>query len=332
MSSPLDAYRALVCITSCMRVQRLRRYLPHFASAVAEDPRYFLLVALDGREPEYVDFCDQWDVPLLMSEEREGVGLSKNRVLKQFPDFDYYFFLEDDTELADPAVFHRHVEMHRISGIHHFTLGPPDRLRKLSGETLVEGTRILHGFFGEAQFNFFTRVSLERVGGWHPLFAEYRRFGHTEHSYRVHRAGLAPAPFNLIPELASALVWHFPPAVTTVRDVPITADDIPKFEWQLILDELDRVPIETISAYEFNGKTLDGVKPLASLLGLGNRYPLVEGRERRECESSYLLWRAQHSQSLIARLALLVRAFAAWPLNPAVKHYVKRTLQGLGPK
>jgi hypothetical protein len=42
-----------------------------------------------------------------------------------------------------------------------------------------------------------TRAWPETVGGWHPSFARYRRWGHTEHSCRFVRAGLAPPPFNV---------------------------------------------------------------------------------------------------------------------------------------
>ena len=140
---PMD-YRALVCVTSCRRLRYLRRYLPHFARFCADDPRFSLLVSLDGNEADTRRFCEQWEVPLLYSDEREGVGVSKNRALKRFPDFDYYFFLEDDVELIDERVFPTHVELSRASAIHHFTLFQRGGVRKVRTQSTVAGHQLLH--------------------------------------------------------------------------------------------------------------------------------------------------------------------------------------------
>jgi hypothetical protein len=196
MTPPADEYRALICITTCQRLKYLRRYLPHFARFCAADCRFQLLISLDGTEPEVLAFCDEWQIPLVYSDEREGVGIAKNRVLDRFSDFDYYFFLEDDVELVDGSVFPGHVAVAQSSGIHHFSLFRQGGARKPIAESIVDGRRIIHCLYGGADFNFFTGEGLRQVGGWHPRFAEYRRFGHTEHSYRFVRRGLAPAPFN----------------------------------------------------------------------------------------------------------------------------------------
>ena len=140
-------YRALVCITTCQRLPYLRRYLPHFARFCSDDPRFHLLVSLDGDEADTRRFCEQWEVPLLHSDQREGVGMSKNRALERFPDFDYYFFLEDDVELFDELVFPAHVELSQASGIHHFTLFQRGGVRKATAQSTAAGS-ILHGLYG----------------------------------------------------------------------------------------------------------------------------------------------------------------------------------------
>ena len=207
----MSMYRALVCVTTCRRAGYLRRYLPHLAAFCARDPRFSLLVSLDGPDEETLRFCEQWEIPLLHSERREGVGISKNRALESFPGFDYYFFLEDDVELIDGAVFPAHVELAQASEIHHFSLFSRRKLRAYTEHSTIAGRDVAHGESGSASFNFFTREGLERVGGWHPRFAEYRRWGHTEHSWRFVRAGLAPAPFNVASELTESCIWHIPP-------------------------------------------------------------------------------------------------------------------------
>jgi hypothetical protein len=319
----LPTYRALVCITTCERPGYIRRYLPHFAQFCARDPRFCLLVSLDGPEPETVRFCEEWRIPLVHSEEREGVGLSKNRVLERFPDFDYYFFVEDDIELLDGSVFPLHVELAEASGTHHFSLF---ERRNYDRHSTVAGHRVAHGLYGSAGFNFFTAEGLRRVGGWHPRFAEYRRWGHTEHSYRFYRAGLAPAPFNVIEDMTESCIWHAPPAVTRSNLLPADADEIVAPERELIDEELVHVPLQTISSYSFNDIPFGELERLAATLDAGERYPLVSPRERRQCRSDYRLWQFQTGTSAPRRAAALLAAAWNWPRSPMLRHTVKLAL------
>lgn len=316
-------YRALVCITTCNRPDYLKRYLAHFAAFCATDTRFTLVVALDGDEAGSIAFCREWDLPLVYSDERKGVGISKNRVLDRFGDFDYYFFLDDDVELVDGSVFPEHVELARASGIHHFSLFKRATLRRPTGESTAAGHRVRHGLFGGGQFGFYTGDGLREVGGWHPRFAEYRRWGHTEHSYRFVRAGLAPAPFNVAEDFADSCIWHYPPATTTVTGVAVDADQIPAPERELIDLELANVPIETLGPYRVSDAPLAPPRRLAAVLGGGERYPLVDAAERRRCRSDFELWRFETGTALPRRAAALVRAAANWPQNPALRHTIK---------
>jgi hypothetical protein len=301
----------------------LQRYLPHYAAFCESDRRFSLLVSLDGTEQGYLDFCRQWKVPLLHSADREGVGLSKNRALAAFPGFDYYFFIEDDVELVDGAVFPAHVELAAASNIHHFSLFERGGIRKPVGESTIAGWQVIHSRFGAADFNFFTRQGLERVGGWHPAFARYRRWGHTEHSYRFPRANLAPAPFNVAVELIDSFIWHAPPSVSRVEDVSYSEDQISQPERELMEQELDYVQLETLSPYRLQGGLDDRPSSLASTLDHGDRYPLVDQAERTECRSDFLLWQSTTAARRAARFGRFVQAFIAWPRNPAVRHMVK---------
>lgn len=327
MTSGSSDFRALICVTTCQRLALVRRYLPHYADLCQADPRFSLVVSLDGTEQRYFDFCEEWDVPLIYSEKREGVGLSKNRALKSFSDFDYFFFIEDDVELIDGSALPDHIELACTSGIHHFSLFAQGGLRKPIGDSVVAGMRVFHGMFGGGVFNFFTRESLERVGGWHPSFARYRRWGHTEHSYRVFRAGLAPAPFNVAQELANAFIWHSPPAITFPSRIELDEDQIPPLERKLMNEALDYVPVQTLSPFHFNGRPPGQVARLASTLAGGDRYPLVVGHERRESRSDLMLWRSETAATRAERLLSLLRAVAAWPRNPAIRHHLKTRLE-----
>jgi hypothetical protein len=318
-------YRALVCITTCERPGYLRRYLPHFARFCNSDPRFPLLVSLDGADDETRCFCEEWRVPLLHSREREGVGISKNRVLERFPDFDYYFFIEDDVELIDGSVFPTHVELAQASDIHHFSLFSERRIGEPAGKSLIAGRCVAHSFIGSARFNFFTAEGLREVGGWHPRFAEYRRWGHTEHSYRFVNAGLAPAPFNVATELSHACIWHLHPSVTQLA-LPSDVEQIAAPERELIERRLRHVPLQTLSPYAFNGVPFGRLDRLAATLDGGERYPLVSASERRHCRSDYQLWRFRCRSGVPRRAAALLAAAWQWPGNPRLRDTVKLML------
>ncbi len=318
-------YRALICVTTCRRLAGLRSYLPHYAQLCVQDRRFSLLVALDGTEEDTIRFCAEWDVALVYADEREGVGLSKNRVLERFPAFDYYFFVEDDVELVDGSVFPAHVELSNASGIHHFSLFGGE-VRGPVGESVVAGRRIVHGLFGGAHLTFYTAEGLARVGGWHPRFAEYRRWGHTEHSYRFPRVGLAPAPFNVVTELSDACIWHVPPPVTRVSGVPVDADQISSVEREVMGLELSHLPVQTLSAHHSNGIAPGSPELLVAALAGGERYPLVGRAERRRCRSSYQLWRFEKATSAHGRIEALLHTVVNWPANPALRHKLKSAL------
>lgn len=319
-------YRALVCITTCQRLPLLRRYLPHFALLTVSDPRFSLVVSADGTEVETAEFCANWSVPLVHSDRREGVGVSKNRVLQRFPEFDYYFFIEDDVELVDAKVFPAHVDLFRASGIHHFSLFVRDGIRKPTGESVVGGLPVVHCEYGAASFSFFTRACLEKVGGWHLRFARYRRWGHTEHSCRVVRAGMAPAPFNLAVDLIDAFIWHWPPSVSHVDGISIDRDQIAAPERELIDERLSYVPVRTLSPHHFNGVALGPLHQLASALDAGERYPLAQGPERRQARAEYQLWQSQCAGPMSHRAAALASAVWKWPANPMLRHMLKTAL------
>jgi hypothetical protein len=278
------------------------------------------LVALDGNEANYLRFCKEWQIPLVYADAREGVGLSKNRVLERYPDFDYYFFVEDDVELVDGRVFPTHVDMFLASGIHHFSLFERGGLRNIVSSSLVIGRRVVHGSFGGAHFNFFTREGLHRVGGWHPTFARYQRWGHTEHSQRFVINGLAPAAFNVAEELADAMIWHYPPAVTRLENVPVDRDQIALPEREIMELALRHVPLQTLSPHHVNGVPLGPPDRLAATLEGGERYPIAEPWERRRCWSEYHLWRHQK----FGGLGALLRAASYWPWNPGLRRILRR--------
>jgi hypothetical protein len=250
-------------------------------------------------------------------------------VLERFTEYDYYFFLEDDVEVLDGSVFAHHVALMRSSGIHHMALFDEDAGGERVCESSVLGERIVHFRYGSAEFNVFTSEGLAQVGGWHPLFAQYRRWGHTEHSSRFARTGLAPAPFNVAVGLANACIRHRPASVTAWRGAAdIDEHGISLPERQLIQEALTHVPLQTLASYHVSDMPPGQAVRLAAILNQRDRYPLLSGAAHRQAIADYLVWRSSTVRGA-ARVPLLLAAGLVSPRNIALRHAVKIGLLSL---
>lgn len=241
--------RSLICMTTCNRANAVRALVWDYLRFCSNDDRFDFLLSLDGKDPQTLRYCRRHGIPVLYSQRREGVGLSKNRVLQAYPKYASYFFVEDDVALLDPGVFQIHIEVAQASGIPHFSLFPEDRLIEEVDSTTTGPWTIRHGRYGGGAVSFFTRAGIDVVGGFDLRFAELRRFGHTEHSYRFVHAGLCRHPFNVIAQCMTGYVrWTEPGRVTRVR-VEMTQNRLYRGEADLIARQQRQRPIATLSAY-----------------------------------------------------------------------------------
>jgi len=322
-----QGFRALICFLTCNRNTRLRRYAPSYLEYCRRDRAFDFLVVLDSNDPTSVAFCGERSVPLLWSEAREGVKLAKNRALSRFPGYDCYFFIEDDAELLDLRVLREHVRVARIGGFDHLCLFERGGARGVLGERRVAGHSVVFARHGGAQLTFFTRDGLERVGGWHTAFAQYRRFGHTEHSYRFVHHGLAEAAFIVVETLADCILWHYPPPVTAPRGVVAAsaASQLCELEEKLISDGLTFFPVQTLCAYHFNGMPLDGSRTSWVDELSFDRYPRLSRREKRLAWADHYVALAR-TQSGWRRWASLAKAASRDPRNLGIRHIVKQLL------
>lgn len=319
----MSEFRSLICLTTCNRELFVRRYAPHYLAYCRANRRFDFLIALDGCDAASIEVASRRGLPLLYSHEREGVGLSKNRVLTRFGDYDYYFFIDDDAELLDGRVFPEHVRISQESGFHHLTLFERGGARGVVREEHVAGHALQFARYGGGQFSFFTRQGLQRVGGWHTAFAEYRRFGHTEHSWRFVNAGLAETPFVVATTLSECLLWHYPPSVTSKTNLAVNpASHLSSREEALISEQLAFFPTQTLCGFDFNGIALDGSQaPWLDSLQV-DRYPLLSVHERRAARADHFaaLSRTQRGGS---RALSILRAAWNEPMNPQLRHAVK---------
>jgi hypothetical protein len=175
----------------------------------------------------------------------------------------------------------------------------------------------------------FTREGLQQVGGWHPLFARYRRWGHVEHSYRYPRNGLAPAPFNVASDLVDTCICHVPPAVTSWSADALNPDGLSEPERALMDQELMYVPLQTLAAYHLEGPAPGPLLKLAGAFPGPRRYPLLYGAERRRAYADYLTWRSRVVRSPWKTAVLLVAAGVCDPTSIALRHALKLRLLGL---
>ncbi|MEJ2418721.1 MAG: hypothetical protein P8Y45_17675 [Exilibacterium sp.] len=239
----------LVCVTTCGRPELLGDCLVPLRQCLSEVRGVDLVVAVDGLSApgnwESLVLAQSLGIACVVADHSEGVGVSKNRVVALLGGYDYYFFIDDDVTVISERLFPGHVELFLESGIHHFSLHDPARLQ---GELAPAKTKscavIRHALYGGAAVNFFTRQALQAAGGWHWLFSKLRRGGHTEHSYRIYRAGLCPAPFNFAEGLIDCCIWNNPPSVisATGSGAKVGKNRLYEIENRLIEDALEWIP------------------------------------------------------------------------------------------
>jgi hypothetical protein len=315
--------KSLICITTCNRLDEVKKYIWDYIQFCNSNSKFDFLLSLDGQNPEYIEFCNQFEIPLIYSEANEGVGLSKNRVLKQFPNYDYYFFIEDDVELIDSIVFQNHINASELKNYPHLTLTFPRNI--ISSEQGNEFNFTL-AQFGSAHVNFFKGEALKKVGGWNDTFAKYKRFGHTEHSYRFVHNNLQPAAFIVLQDELKHMFIHNPPHVTN-HSIETNNNQLISEEQELIDKQIKTYPLTTLEAFHFNGNTLNYNKKVADFLSTNKRrYPLTRGKERRKSLAEHYFMKMLIKKSLFTKIRYFILSIVNNPINVPFKHWVKQKL------
>lgn len=319
------SYKALICITTCNRLSEVKKYILPYVNFCNKEKSFSFLLSLDGNNKEYIDFCNEFKIPLLYSDEREGVGLSKNRVLTQFPNFDYYFFIEDDIELAGETIFELFINVFKATNYHHFSFS---HLANATRKETIGDSHLTHNNLGGGQFNFYSKYGLEQVGGWNTCFAKYKRYGHTEHTYRFYHANLTPSPFVFIDEAREMMIIHDPPHVTAIKkDLENPVSELIYEEEDLIKQKTTFFPLATISPFHFNGYDINYSDEVAAFLKKSNgKYPLVKGVDRLKCFGEYYFFKFTVSKSFFNKLIYFFGSFICYPLNNQIKHFIKRKM------
>lgn len=314
--------KSLICVTTCNRLSEVKKYIWDYITFCNKNNDFDFLLALDGNNKEYLDFCNQYQIPLLYSDEREGVGLSKNRVLKQFPDYDYCFFIDDDVELISPIVFNKFIELSNKTKYHNLTLTP---LKKVFIKENRYSTIIEKGFYGGGYFNFYTKQGLATIGGWNILFSKYKRYGHSEHSFRFYHSGLSDYPLISLVSCLHNVILHDPPHVTNFKtNLENSINELIPEEEELIKQKTTYFPITTISVFYFNGFNMN-YNPTVDEFLLKNKrkYPLTNGKERRIALAEHYFLRIRTTKKSFKKILFFLFSIFYCPTNNPFKHAVK---------
>ena len=245
----------LICITTYKSVDLIKAFIWDYINFSQDNNQYDFIVSLDGHDQATIDYCIKYQIPLLYSTENQGVGISKNRVIKSYGDYDNYFFIEDDIELLNSKVFDLHIKLSQELNIEHFSLFEARRIREQMNVYKHGEYHIIQAMYGGAPFNFFTKKGLATVGGFHTDFAAYKRFGHTEHTYRFVNNGLSQYPFQVIQEcLEGYFRWNDP--ISRIKiSVEISKNRLFVEEEKLIEKKLKYFPVQTLSSYKIINET-----------------------------------------------------------------------------
>ncbi|MGE6220835.1 hypothetical protein ACQKCH_13485 [Nubsella zeaxanthinifaciens] len=238
--------KTLICINSCKRLNLFKALVWPVIDLVRKDTNFDFILSLDGKDLNYINFCKKYQIPIVYSEEREGIGIAKNRVLASFPDYEHYFFLDDDVEVLDVNIFTEVIKISNIANVPHLSLGREERFVGKGEKIYINDVELSFSEFGPGAFSFFTKAGINSVGGFHTEFAKYKRFGHTEHSYRFLNNKLQKAAFVNVPSLSNCCVWHEPKSVSKTK-VSISKQLIAEPEVAIMKLKLRHFPIATIS-------------------------------------------------------------------------------------
>jgi hypothetical protein len=307
--------KALITITTCQRLPELKKNILPYLQFCNRNDNFNFVLSLDGKDNGYIDFCEKYNIPLLYSEEREGVGLSKNRVLKLFPDYDYYFFVEDDVELLNSNIFKQFIYISKKNKLHHLSYSVNDKKANVISDNLIGG------WAGGGVFSLFTKEVIEKIGGWHLFFAKYKRYGHTEHSYRVWHNGLNPYPFVAITDISKYLLLNDPPHVTQ-DDINTNEKELIAEEQMLINKKISFFQVQTLSQFYFNKKDVS-IKMLPQEIKRGGRYALLGGIVKINAWGNFYF----HKFKINYNPLYLLLALILFPNNNLLKHWIKLKLR-----
>jgi hypothetical protein len=213
-----------------------------------------------------------------------------------------------------------YIDIYKETGYSHLS---GSSRHELLGIENKENYSLCKSLMGGGYFSFFVKKGLKTVGGWDTLFAKYKRYGHTEHTYRFYHSGLQSAPFIYADSFDKMIILHSPESVSILAD--INENELVKEERELIGSKSKFFPLKTLSEFHFNNKALGYNEKVNQFLKENpQKYPLTIGVNRKKALGEYYALKiSKNYNSHIKNLILAIKSMLYSPLNNELKHTLK---------
>jgi GT2 family glycosyltransferase len=194
-------------VITCRRPEFFAKCMEHIATNDMKVDELIVVNDSGGKEGETYG----WEGHTIYHEVNQGVAVTKNDAMKYLlgKGCDYIFLIEDDIIIKDPNVFHAYIDLHKVSGIHHFNFGYHGPANKKFGQPtprLVinygELSKIALNSHCVGAFSFYTKECLEKVGLMDETF--HNVWEHVDHTLRIIQADYHP-PFWWFADLANSM-------------------------------------------------------------------------------------------------------------------------------
>ena len=169
-----------------------------------------IVVVNDGTPYDSSAYPDKVD-KVIQHEKNTCVGHSKNEALRYLiqDGCEHIFLIEDDMLILNPDIFHKYIELSKLSGIQHFNFayhGPANKNKQgiKSPRFIVEYSPTIKMSLNPncvGAVSYYSRNAIKSVGYIDEKFINC--WDHVEHTFRIIKKGLHP-PFWWFADLADS--------------------------------------------------------------------------------------------------------------------------------
>ena len=196
-------------ITTYQRFDRFKECYTHLISNAEYVDKIVIVEDCSTKDKELYDsFFNELmndKVIVLRNKFNQGVGFSKNKILKHLYDSgcEYIFTIEDDINIISKEVFTKYIEASNITGLQHFNFahhGPANvgsglRKKVINGYTVELYPNII------GAFTLYTRKLIDEIGYYDLNY--HNAWEHVDYTYRASKAELT-TPFWLFADIPNS--------------------------------------------------------------------------------------------------------------------------------
>jgi PIN domain nuclease of toxin-antitoxin system len=136
-------------------------------------------------------------------------------------------------------------------------------------------------------------------------------------------------PFVFSDEWLNYFLIHSPQQVTSNQNIKVSELGLIEEEQQLIDNKSSFFPLQTISPSYFNQMQLGRMEKATNFLSQERKkYPLSKGKERRIALAEQFALSIYTADGVFKKFGLILKSVWYYPLNKALKHYIKMKFFG----